>query len=108
MGDIREAEEMARMISGREPAVGGGSSQVTQEGAGACGWSGEDLGPEKRGAAQETSPRRSGNLGEREPAGVGAGQGGSGGPARWAGLVDASLCLSFPLVILLSSGTQYY
>lgn len=108
MGDVREAEEMARRILGREPA--GGSSRVTQEGAGACGWSGEDLGPEKRGAAQETSPRRSGNLGEREPAGVGAGRRGvgSGGPARWAGLVDASLCLSFPLVILLSSGTQYY
>lgn len=96
------------MISGREPAVGGGSSQVTQEGAGACGWSGEDLGPEKRGAAQETSPRRSGNLGEREPAGVGAaGALGRAGSVGWAGR-QASLCLSFPLVILLSSGTQYY
>lgn len=103
MGDVREAEEMARMILGREPA--GGSSRVTQEGAGACGWSGEDLGPKKRGAAQETSPRCSGNLGEREPAGVGVG--GSGGPDRRAGLVAASLCLSFPRRSAVS-GTQYY
>lgn len=78
-GDVREAEGMARMILGREPA--GGSCWVTQEGEALWGWSGEDLGLEKGAAAQETSPRLSRNLGEREPAGWvrGAGEGWLGG-----------------------------
>lgn len=56
------------MILGREPAVG--EQPGDPGGRGGVRVVREDLG--ERGAAQETSPRRSGNLGEREPAGVGA------------------------------------
>lgn len=99
-GDVREAEGMARMILGREPARG--SCWVTQEGQALWGWSGEDLGLEKGAAAQETSPRLSRNLGEREPAGWvrGAGEGRLGG-LGWL----TSSSFFFSLIILLSSGT---
>ena len=72
----------------------GGAAGRARRALGVWGWSGEDLGLEEGGAAHERSPRLSRSLGEREPAGEGAGS--WGGPARWAGLVWVSRHLFFP------------
>ena len=71
----------------------GGAAGRARRALGVWGWSGEDLGLEEGGAAHERSPRLSRSLGEREPAGEGAGS--WGGPARWAGLVWVSRHLFF-------------
>ena len=100
-GDVREAEGMARMILGREPARG--SCQVTHEGEAVLGWSGEDLGLERVGQLKRRAPDSAGTLEKGSQQGWvwGAGEGRLGGQG-WS---TSPSTFFFSLIILLASGT---